>query len=76
MTFFGQPFTKGTGLFASLLLLFLPSCKKDLQEQLLDENQTTSTVSAATASLVTKVDAENYSTMYSINKRDADSSIS
>jgi len=41
-------------------LLFLPSCKKDLQEQLLDENQTTSTAaaSAATASIVTKVEAK------------------
>lgn len=69
MTFFGQPFTKGTGLFASWLLLFLPSYKKDLQEQLLDENQTASTAaeSAATASIVTKVEAENYSTMYGIN---------
>ena len=47
---------------------YLP-CKKDLQEQLLDENKTASTVaeSAATASLVTKVEAENYSTMYGIN---------
>ena len=67
MTFFGQPFTKGTGLFASLLLLFLPSCKKDLQEQLLDENRTKFTASAATASIVTKFEAVNYSTMYGIN---------
>jgi len=65
--FLGNLLQKVVRLLHPYYYYFYLPCKKDLQEQLLNENQTTSIASAATASIVTKVEAENYSTMYGIN---------
>jgi hypothetical protein len=57
-------------MILAAILLLLSSCQKDLQEQLQNVNQTTSTGSKGLAprgaSIVTKVEAESYSTMYGI----------